>query len=240
VKAVFFTIIDDFLLPAGFHLVRHRLQSRYLSPLVTCMPTLLLIRHGENDYLARNKLPGRIPGIHLNVRGLEQAAELAQTLSRLPIKALYSSPLERAVETAEPLAQSLRLGIQLRPDLTDTNVGEWEGRSWKALSNTRFWKVIQQTPSQFQFPGGETFVHTQKRVVRALDTIASTHANELIAVVFHADPIKLAVAHYLGLPLDAFQRLTAHTGSVTILTIDGSTVKLLALNLIPPFSFPKP
>jgi probable phosphomutase (TIGR03848 family) len=204
------------------------------------MPTLLLIRHGENDYLAKNRMPGHIPGIHLNSRGQEQAAELARTLSRLPIKAIYSSPLERAVETAEPLAQTLGLGIQLLPSLTDTDVGEWEGRSWKVLSRTKLWKVIQQTPSQFQFPGGETFVQAQERVVRALDAIASTHPDELISVVFHADPIKLAVAHYLGLSLDNFQRLTAHTGSVTILKMDGSAVKLLALNLIPPFAFPKP
>jgi probable phosphoglycerate mutase len=204
------------------------------------MSTLLLIRHGENDYLVKNRMPGHIPSIHLNGRGHEQAAELVRTLNRLPIKAIYSSPLERAVETAEPLAQTLGLGIQLLPGLTDTDVGEWEGRSWKVLSRTRLWKVIQQTPSQFQFPGGETFVQAQERVVRALDAIASAHADELIAVVFHADPIKLAIAHYLGLSLDNFQRLTAHTGSVTILKMDGFAVKLLALNLIPPFSFPKP
>jgi probable phosphoglycerate mutase len=198
------------------------------------MSTLLLIRHGENNFLANNRLPGRIPGIHLNRRGHEQAVELAQTLNRLPIKAIYSSPLERAVETAEPLAQSLGLGIQLCPDLTDTDVGEWAGRSWKALGRTKLWKVIQQTPSQFQFPSGETFVQVQERVVRALDVIASAHADELIAVVFHADPIKLAAAHYLGIPLDNFQRLSANTGSVTILKIDGSSAKLLALNLIPP------
>ncbi len=205
------------------------------------MPTLFLIRHGENDYLAKNRLPGRIPGIHLNGRGREQAAELARTLDRLPIKAIYASPLERAVETAEPLAQSHGLGIQVRPALADTDVGEWEGRSWKALGRTKIWKVIQQTPSQFQFPGGETFVQTQERVVRALDAVASAHADdELVAVVFHSDPIKLAVAHYLGQPLDNFQRLTVHTGSVTILKLDGSSVKMLALNLIPPFSFPKP
>jgi broad specificity phosphatase PhoE len=202
------------------------------------MPTLLLIRHGENDYLKRNKIPGRLPGIHLNTRGRQQAAELARTLSPLPIKALYSSPLERAVETAEPLSQSLGLEIQPRPDLTDTDVGAWEGRSWKVLGRTRLWKVIQETPSQFQFPGGETFVQTQLRIVRTLDAIAQAHIDELIAVVFHADPIKMAVAHYLGLPLDNFQQLTAHTGSVTILKMDGSFVKLLALNLMPPFSFP--
>ena len=205
------------------------------------MPTLFIIRHGENDYLKKNKMPGRLPGIHLNARGREQADGLAQTLGQLPIKAIYASPLERAIEAAEPLARSLGLDIQLCPDLTDTDVGNWEGRSWKMLGRTKLWKVIQQTPSQFQFPDGETFVHAQERVVHALDIIASAHApDELVAVVFHADPFKLAISHYLGLPLDNFQSLTAYTGSVTILKMDGSSVKLRALNLIPPFSFPKP
>jgi probable phosphomutase (TIGR03848 family) len=203
------------------------------------MPTLLLIRHGENDYLVKNRLPGRIPGVHLNRRGQEQAAELARTLSQLPIKAIYSSPLERAVETAGPLAQSLGLEVQLRPDLIDTDVGQWEGRSWKVLGRTRLWKVVQETPSQFQFPGGETFVQVQERIVCTLDAIASAHTHDLIAVVFHADPIKMALAHYLGLLLDNFQRLSIHTGSVTILKMDDPAAKLLALNLIPPFSFPK-
>ena len=204
------------------------------------MTTLFLIRHGENDYLKKNRLPGHLPGIHLNERGREQAAELARTLGQLPIKAIYASPLERAVETAEPLAQTLGLVIQIRPPLTDIDIGHWAGHSWKALGRTKHWKIIQHTPSQFQFPSGETFLQAQQRIVNALDAIAVAHKREMVAVVFHADPIKLAVAHYLGLPLDNFQRLTIHTGSVTILKIDALAARLLAINLIPPFSFPKP
>jgi probable phosphoglycerate mutase len=203
------------------------------------MSTLLLIRHGENDYLKKNRLPGHLPGIHLNERGREQAAELVRTLGQLSIKAIYSSPLERAVETAEPLAQTLGLGIQIRPPLTDVDPGLWTGRSWKDLRRTKDWKVIQHTPSQFQFPGGETFLQAQQRIVAALTTISTAHKREMVAVVFHADPIKLAVAHYLGLPLDNFQRLTIHAGSVTVMEIGESTARLLASNLIPPFSFPK-
>jgi broad specificity phosphatase PhoE len=204
------------------------------------MPTLLLIRHGENDYLSRNKLPGCLPGIHLNKRGLQQALELDRTLNRLPLKAIYTSPLERALETAGPLAHSLNLEIQIRPDLIDIDVGTWTGRSWKVLGRTKHWKVIQQAPSQFQFPDGETFIRVQERVVTTLEAIAAVHRDELVAVVFHADPIKLAVAHYLGLPLDHFQRLTISTGSVTLIKLDHTAVKLLALNLIPPFSLPNP
>jgi probable phosphoglycerate mutase len=101
--------------------------------------------------------------------------------------------------------------------------------------------VIQQTPSQFRFPGGESFAENQERAVAALERIVASHGEkEMIAVFFHSDPIKLAVAHYLGLPLDNFQRLTARTGSVTILKVDGPKIQLLALNLIPPFSYPLP
>jgi probable phosphoglycerate mutase len=203
------------------------------------MPTLLLIRHGDNDYLAKNKLPGHLPGIHLNKHGIAQAAELCKSLKDLPIKAIYSSPLERALETASPLARALGLKIQTRPGLTDLDVGDWEGRSWKVLGRTKMWKVIQNNPSQFQFPGGESFGQAQGRIVTALDAIASNHLDEMIAIVFHADPIKLAVAHYLGVPLDNFQRLTAQTGSITILNINGTSTKLLALNTNLPLSFPK-
>jgi probable phosphomutase (TIGR03848 family) len=205
------------------------------------MTTLLLIRHGKNDYLKKNKLPGRLPGVHLNEHGQQQAADLARTLCLLPLKAIYSSPLERAIETATPLANLQKLEIKIIPDLADTDVGDWAGRSWKALGRTKVWKVIQQTPSQFRFPDGESFGEAQARVVAALQSIGAAYEkDDMVAVVFHADPIKLALAHYLGMPLDNFQRLAAHTGSVAIVRLDGESVRVMAMNLIPPFSFPKP
>lgn len=202
------------------------------------MPTLLLIRHGENDYLKKNRMPGRLPGIHLNSRGREQAEDIANSLKQVPITNIYSSPLERAVETSEPLALAHRLEIQLRSDLTDTDVGEWTGHSWKVLRRTKHWEIIHHTPSSFQFPKGETFIEVQTRIVIALNTIAAAHArDEIAAIVFHADPIKLAVAHLIGLPLDKFQRLTVDPGSVTVLSFSDSGARLQALNLIPPFGF---
>ncbi|MCS7011495.1 MAG: histidine phosphatase family protein [Anaerolineales bacterium] len=200
------------------------------------MPTLLLIRHGENDYFKSNKMPGRSPGIHLNARGREQAAALAEALGRLALTAIYSSPLERALETAQPLADALGLQVQTSPDLMDTDVGAWAGRSWKMLRRTKAWRVIQETPSQFRFPGGESFVECQARIVATLQEIVNTHGNDaLVAVVFHADPIKLAVAHFLGLPLDSFQRLSVAPGSVSVLHVETGRAQLAALNLIPPF-----
>lgn len=199
------------------------------------MPILLLIRHGENDYVKAHKLPGRLPGIHLNERGRKQATALAESLRSLPLAAIYASPLERASETAQPLADVHGLEVQIHPDLTDTDVGAWAGRSWKVLRRTKAWKVIQQAPSQFRFPEGESFVECQRRVVSALEEIARRHPQEaFVAVVFHADPIKLALAHFLGMPLDAFQRLQIAPGSVTPLLLTGQGGFLLASNLLPP------
>ena len=200
------------------------------------MPTLLLIRHGENEYVKQGRLPGRLPGIPLNKKGQQQAAALAESLKKLPIRAIYASPLERAMETAEPLAQALGLAIQLRPALLDTHVGEWEGQLVKKLRKLPLWQQVQQQPSEVRFPEGESFLELQERLVKEIDAIRLAHkAKDMVAVVFHCDPIKLVLAHYIGLPLDSFQKLAVATGSVSILVIGKSGGHLIALNLRPPF-----
>ena len=202
------------------------------------MPLLLLIRHGENEYVKTGKMAGRLPGVHLNERGRKQAAELAEALKQIPLKAIYSSPLERAVETAEPIVEGRKLEIQLRPELMDNDIGAWQGRSLKQLSRTKKWKVVQQAPSRFTFPDGESFLETQARIASCLDEIAASHKpKDVVAVVFHADPIKLAVAHYLGMPLDHFQRLGCDTASVTVLYVNETSAHLIKLNQRPPFEF---
>lgn len=202
------------------------------------MPLLLLIRHGENEFVKTGKMAGRLPGVHLNERGRKQASELAEALKQVPLKAIYSSPLERAIETAEPIADGRKLEIQLRPDLMDNDIGKWQGRSLKQLSRTKKWKIVQSAPSRFTFPEGESFLQTQTRLASCLDEIVASHKpKDIVAVVFHADPIKLAVAHYLGMPLDHFQRLGCDTGSVAVLYLSETGAHLIKLNQRPPFEF---
>ena len=202
------------------------------------MPLLLLIRHGENEYVKTGKMAGRIPGVHLNERGRQQAADLAKALAEVPLKAIYSSPLERAVETAEPIAEGRKFEIQLRPELMENDIGAWQGRSLKALSRLKKWKIVQQAPSRFTFPEGESFLQTQTRIASCLNEIAARHKpKDVVAVVFHSDPIKLAVAHYLGMPLDHFQRLGCDTGSITVLYVSEMGAHLVKLNQRPPFDF---
>ena len=202
------------------------------------MTLLLLIRHGENEYVKTGKLAGRLPGVHLNERGQKQAQALGEALAQVPIKAVYSSPLERAMETAEPIAVPHKLTIQQEPDLMDTNVGRWQGKSLKVLRLTKAWKVVQSAPSRFRFPEGESFVDAQTRYIDALERIMQKHKpQDIVAVVFHADPIKLAVSHFLGMPLDHFQRLGCDTGSLTALYVSEANATLIKLNQRPPFDF---
>jgi probable phosphomutase (TIGR03848 family) len=205
------------------------------------MPLLLLIRHGENDYTKTGKLAGRMPGLSLNERGRKQAEELASALANAGLEAIYSSPLERALETAEPIARAHRLKVLPAPGLLEADVGEWQGKSVRRLALTKYWRVVQNAPSRARHPGGESFAETQVRVVSALEAICAKHKERaLIACVFHSDPIKLAVAHFIGLPLDHFQRLGCDTGSVTLLALGASSAHLIWLNRRPPFEFPGP
>jgi probable phosphoglycerate mutase len=205
------------------------------------MPLLLLIRHGENEYVKTGKLAGRLSGVHLNERGQKQAQALGEALAQVPIKAIYSSPLERAMETAQPIASPHKMTIQQEPDLMDTDVGRWQGKSLKVLRLTKAWKIVQSAPSRFRFPDGESFVDAQTRYIDTLERIVQKHKpQDVISVVFHADPIKLAVSHFLGMPLDHFQRLGCDTGSLTALYISEANATLIKLNQRPPFDFLQP
>lgn len=205
------------------------------------MPLLLLIRHGENEYVKTGKMAGRLPEVHLNEHGQKQATELAEALGNLPIKAIYSSPMERARETASPLAKKLGLEPQIRNGLIETDLGEWAGQELKTVRKLPSWKTVQENPSRFRFPNGESFVECQTRIVSEIEAIVKIHRDEeIIACVSHADPIKLLACYYLGMPLDHFQRLGCDTASITVLMLSQKGVQLTKLNQRLPFNFPIP
>jgi probable phosphoglycerate mutase len=195
------------------------------------MPTILLIRHGENDYVKEHRLPGRKPGIHLNDKGLAQAKTVAKRLKKAPIKAVYSSPLERTMETAKPIAKALKLPVIPRQGLIETDVGKWQGKKVKKLSQSKKWVKVQLAPSRFRFPGGERIEDAQHRFVEEIEFLAGKHdPNVMLVCVSHADPIKLVVAYYLGLPLDMYQRLSVSPASITALQVGDFGSRLLFLN----------
>ena len=205
------------------------------------MPLILLIRHGENDYVKQSRLSGRMPGIQLNEKGRAQAQALAEKLKSAPIKAVYSSPLERAMETAEPLAKALELEVIPRPGLIETDVGEWQGKTIKGLSRLKIWRKVLSAPSLMRFPGGESFIESQYRICQEIEWIREQHDPKvLIACFSHADPIKLAIAYYLGMPLDMFQRLGVSPASITALLLGEGGSHLLTLNYDFSLNFAEP
>ncbi len=205
------------------------------------MPIILLIRHGENDYVKEHRLPGRKPGIHLNKNGLSQAKAIAKKLKKAPIKAVYSSPLERTMETAKPVAKALNLTVIPRPGLIETDVGDWQGKKVKRLRQSKIWPQVQLNPSRFRFPGGERIEDAQHRFVAEIEHLADKHEPEdMLVCVSHADPIKLVVAYYIGLPLDMYQRLAVSPGSITALQIGEFGSRLLFMNYDLSLNFAKP
>ncbi|HUS95047.1 MAG TPA: MSMEG_4193 family putative phosphomutase [Patescibacteria group bacterium] len=205
------------------------------------MTVILLIRHGQNDWVDKKRLAGWTPGVHLNEEGQKQVASLAGRLEKLPIKAFYSSPLARCVETAQAIAQPREMDVQIRESVGEVRYGRWEGKKIKKLAKKkRKWHAVQHYPSRFRFPGGESFLEVQSRAVSTLETLNNHHAEEIIAVVSHADVIKLLLAYYIGSHIDLFQRIIVSPASVSVLALgqDGSG-RVLRINDAGPIRLPE-
>jgi|APSaa5957512622_1039677.scaffolds.fasta_scaffold01343_7 probable phosphoglycerate mutase len=203
------------------------------------MTTILLIRHGENEYVAKGRLAGRLPGVHLNEKGKKQAQTLAKVLGNAPIKAIYSSPLERCIETAQPLADARKLDILPRDGLLEIDFGSWQDKTLKSLRRRKLWKTVQGNPSRMEFPDGETFVNAQMRVTQEMEMLSKMHGpKEMIACFAHSDIIRLAVAYFIGTPLDLFQRIAVSPASISTIYLGEMGVRVFNVNQSLFFDFP--
>lgn len=194
-------------------------------------PTVvLLVRHAVTPTTGV-KLPGRAPGLHLSDDGRRQADAAASRLARLPkLAAVYASPLERARETALPIARARGLALRIERDLSELDIGEWTGLSIKRASRKPEWAIIQRHPSGFRFPGGESFLEMQTRMTAAVGRLVARHPGEIVAAVSHADPIKAAVAQALGTPLDLFQRIVIAPASISAVVYRPEGPAVLTVN----------
>jgi broad specificity phosphatase PhoE len=162
-----------------------------------------------------HRITGRLPGVNINKQGEEQA----RRLTRLKVDAIFSSPLERAVQTATPLARNLGLEIQVSEAFTEVDFGDWSGFTLKELEGLPVWKLFNQFRSSVRLPGGELMLDVQRRVVDKLGELAKSHADQTVAVFSHADVIKSAVSHYIGAPLDLMDRIEIYPASVTRISL---------------------
>ncbi|MGA6926462.1 MAG: histidine phosphatase family protein [Desulfosarcina sp.] len=194
------------------------------------MTVFLLIRHGDNDMIAGRRLAGRIPGTSLNETGHHQASRLADQLADLPIRAIYSSPLERTRETARPLAEKLGMPVRTLDEVNEVDFGRWSGRSFDRLPEDPLWRAYNLFRSGTRTPGGEMSIEVQQRMVSVMEKIRQASGQEMVALFSHGDPIRTAIAHFLGLPLDFIHRLRIDLASVSAIDYGSDAVRVLYVN----------
>ncbi|HLI23980.1 MAG TPA: MSMEG_4193 family putative phosphomutase [Acidimicrobiales bacterium] len=200
-------------------------------------PTLLLlVRHGRTPTTGQ-VLPGRARGLHLSDEGRRQADALAGRLAEWAggpgpgkVAAVYASPMERARETAAPLAAALGLRVRVERGLNECDFGEWTGRSLKELAKTPEWTTVQRYPSGFGFPGGESFSAMAARIADTVAALCDRHRGQAVVAVSHADPIKAAVAGALGTHLDLFQRIMIAPCSLSAISVSAAGPAVVAVN----------
>jgi probable phosphoglycerate mutase len=193
---------------------------------------VLFVRHGRTPTTGK-LLPGRAAGLHLSDDGRAQAHAVAERLSVLrSIDAVYSSPLERTRETAAPIAAARGLKVRIERGLLEADIGDWTGRELKAVRRAPEWKAVQRHPSGFRFPGGESFLELQGRMVATVERLRAAHPGGTVVAVSHADPIKAAVAHALGTHLDLFQRFAVSPCSVSVVAYADSAPVVLSVNSV--------
>ncbi len=194
------------------------------------MATIYLVRHATTATTGK-RLGGWTPGVHLDERGRAQAEDVADRLAGSGLDAVYASPLERTQETARPIAKRHGLRVRTLRAIGEVDYGEWTNQPLGQLRRRKLWPVIQATPSRVTFPGGESILGAQQRAVAAIERAAAEAGDGRLAFVSHADVIKAVVAHFIGQPLDLFQRLVVSPASVTVLHLgDGMPPILLRFN----------
>ncbi|MBW3624933.1 MAG: histidine phosphatase family protein [Armatimonadetes bacterium] len=191
--------------------------------------TFLLIRHASHDLLGR-ALTGRMPGVSLNAQGRAESESLAERLSALPIRAVYASPLERARETAAPLAERLGLPVHVAEEIGEIDYGEWTGRPFEALNDHPKWSDYNSFRSGTRIPGGEMMLEAQARIVTFMERLRERHPDQAVALVGHGDVLKSAVAYFLGAPLDLFQRIEIGPATVSAVELNDWGPRVLCVN----------
>jgi probable phosphoglycerate mutase len=197
------------------------------------MTTIFLVRHAAHDLLGR-VLTGRIPGVSLGAEGLRQSAHLAERLSQESISAVQTSPLERARETAGPIAARLGIKAECNEALTEIDYGAWSGMTFDALDADTRWATWNRAKAVHRPPGGESLLEVQCRAVSCIGSITKSHPNSGAVLVSHCDVIKAILAYYLGLAIEGISRFEIGPASITTISVNDWGAKVLGVNEMHP------
>jgi probable phosphoglycerate mutase len=191
--------------------------------------TVYLIRHGDIDCVDR--IPGRMAGMHLSSNGKKQASDLLKFFKNRSLDAIYSSPLDRAIETAQMLADQKRLQIQICDAFNEIEFGKWTNRKFEELESDFGWKQFHFFRNGAVIPDGESMIEVQSRMVAQLQLLKEKHEEQAFAVFSHNDPIRSVIAFYSGISLDLSLRITIDTGSVSVLHFDKEICEISMINI---------
>ena len=193
------------------------------------MTTFILIRHGLTDAVGHT-MSGHSAGVHLNAAGRDQAASLPARLGPVPIDAIYSSPLDRARETAQPIADARGLRIEIEPRFVEVDFGGWTNRRFADLADDPHWRLYNQFRGVTRPPAGEALVDVQTRTVAALLDLHARHSGAVVAIVSHADTLRAVLLYFLGMPVDFVQRLELSPARLSVLQVGESAPRVLQVN----------
>jgi broad specificity phosphatase PhoE len=196
------------------------------------MAVVILVRHGQTD----ENISGRISGqgdASLNASGREQAQLAATVLIPLGVTHLFASPVARARQTAEVLAQHLQLPIEEEADLREVEYGEWEGKFFRDIRQHPMAHQVFHDPIQAVFPEGESLPAVQQRGVQVLERLRRQHPHGIMALVSHGDVIRTVLAYYLGMPFNDYRRLHVDPGALSVLELFDDWVCIKTINFVP-------
>lgn len=196
------------------------------------MTTFYLIRHGEK--MRDEIMVGREPGVHLTANGQRQARRLAAYLKKTGITHIFSSPLERALDTIQPLAALKKLTVEARAAFHEVDMGQWTGQPKAKVQRTPAWHRYCRFPGGTSIPGGETLAEVQARMVSEIVRLSETLPDREVAIATHEDPIRVTICHFIGAPINVFEHITVRFGSITILRLDKERAVLELMDVLPP------
>jgi probable phosphoglycerate mutase len=196
------------------------------------MTRYFLIRHAETSAVSEG-LTGRAAA-PLTRLGVEQASRLAHRIGAASMEAIYSSPQERALETARAIAAAAGRDVRVAAELDEIDYGEWTGRSIDSLASSQRWLSFNTMRSITRIPQGESILEVQARIVGFMQVLRERHPEAALALVSHADVIRAALVYYMGVPLDLMLRFEISPASLTIMDVDESTPVIRCLNSTEP------
>ena len=196
------------------------------------MALLILVRHGQTDENVSGRISGQGPA-PLNVRGLEQAQAAAEVLTCLGVTHVFSSPVVRARQTADVLAERLQLELEELPDLREVGYGDWEGKHFGEVRHHPVAQQVFNNPMEAVFPNGESLPDVQRRGVQVTEFVHQTHPQGVVVLVSHGDLIRMTLAHYLAMPFNEYRRINLDNGALSVVELFHDWVRIKAINFVP-------